>query len=138
MCSAKRSLVGNGALLLCSLLSALSGVALAMQDIDLSEADNGKLISVEMGQQASLRLPENPSTGYTWSIETPVGLQVQNSRFLPPPAQMVGTPGQHVWTLKPLEPGDLPVRAKLWREWEGDQSVQRRFEVTLRALRETR
>ncbi len=109
-----------------------------MQDIDLSEADNGKLIDVDMDQKVLLRLPENPSTGYTWSIEATEGIQVQNSRFLPSSAQMIGTPGQHLWTLKPLRPGDLSVRAKLWHEWEGDQSVQQRFEVTLRAQRRDR
>jgi inhibitor of cysteine peptidase len=109
-----------------------------MQDFGLSEADNGKLINIEMDQQVLLSLPENPSTGYTWSIEETEGIQVQSSTFLLHPAQMIGTAGQHLWMIRLLSLGDLPIHVKLWREWEGDQSVQRRFEVTLRVLRRER
>ncbi len=135
MRSAGLGLVGMAALALCLLLPGSKGDAFAMQDIDLSEADNGKLITVDTGQPVSLRLPENPSTGYTWSIEAADGIRVQSSRFVPAAAPMIGTAGQHLWTLTPLKPGDLPVRAKLWRAWEGDRSVEQRFAITLRAVR---
>ncbi len=106
-----------------------------MGQLGLSEADAGKSIDVRIHQQVSLRLAENPSTGYTWSLEVPAGVEVQSSTFVPADGPRIGAGGQHVWNLKILMPGDLPIRAKLWHEWEGDQSVQRRFDVTLRAVK---
>ncbi len=103
-----------------------------MQDLTLSEADNGKEVAATVGQQIVLTLPENPSTGYTWAIELPAGVEQQSSRFAPAGSAMPGSGGQRVWSMKALRSGESQIRAKLWREWEGDGSVRRRFDVTLR------
>jgi len=103
-----------------------------MQDLTLSEADNGKEIEAAVGQRIVLTLPENPSTGYTWSIELPPGVEQQSSTFAPAGAAMAGSGGRRVWSIKLLRSGEATLRAKLWREWEGDGSVRRRLDITLR------
>ena len=35
----------------------------------LTESDNGKTIPLKVGAEATLRLPENPSTGYRWALD---------------------------------------------------------------------
>lgn len=103
-----------------------------MSEQTLSDSDNGKLIDVNLTTRISLILPENPSTGYIWSLDLPDGIQIESSTFLAASKQMPGAGGEHTWVLRPLHSGDLVVHAKLWREWEGDQSVLQRFQVTLR------
>lgn len=34
----------------------------------LTSADNEKTVDMHVGDEAALRLPENPSTGYRWAV----------------------------------------------------------------------
>ena len=35
----------------------------------LTSADNGRTVDLRVGDQVTLRLPENPSTGYRWAVD---------------------------------------------------------------------
>jgi inhibitor of cysteine peptidase len=45
-----------------------------MDTLALSDADDGKLLTVRRGQRVLLRLPENPTTGYRWEVPPEVTL----------------------------------------------------------------
>lgn len=85
-----------------------------------------------MGDIVSLRLHENASTGYRWAfddLDTKV-VAAHEGTYLPR-GKAVGSGGDVQWTLEAKAPGTAQVRLKLWRRWEGDSSIQKRFAVTL-------
>jgi len=99
----------------------------------LTEADNGKDIDVHVGDTIVLRLAENPTTGFRWAfddldtaaVSAKDGDHSQSS-------EAVGSGGETTWTLTPTAAGATPVKLKLWRHWEGDSSIRKRFAVTLK------
>lgn len=96
----------------------------------LTDADRGRTIEVRYGETLTLRLPENPSTGYHWMVEKSAGLEQIASRFSAS-SSAVGSGGVRVIDWRVGAPGSFRLRLKNWREWEGDHSVIDRFEVTV-------
>jgi len=41
-----------------------------MAEVALTREDNGRAVAVKVGDTVSVRLPENPSTGYSWAIDS--------------------------------------------------------------------
>ena len=97
----------------------------------LSVADNGKTIDLRVGHSVLLRLPENPSTGYGWTLDAdPRLVEISEKRHVHS-AETVGSGGESQWSIKAVAPGTTTLRIKHWREWEGEGSVTERYEVGL-------
>lgn len=97
----------------------------------LSVADNGKTIDLRVGHSVLLRLPENPSTGYGWTLDADSRLvEIGEKRYVHS-AETVGSGGESQWSIKAVVPGATTLRLKHWREWEGEGSVTERYEVGL-------
>lgn len=47
----------------------------------LSNQDHGRTVEVEAQSVGTVRLDENPSTGYRWSVETNEGLEMVDDSF---------------------------------------------------------
>lgn len=101
--------------------------------IAVTEVDNGTTVEVHVGETVVLRLPENATTGYRWAIE---GLNADLVEAQEEPytsqSNTVGGGGEAGWTLHAKTPGVTEIKLRLWRHWEGERSVLRRFGVTLR------
>ncbi|MEP7310301.1 MAG: protease inhibitor I42 family protein [Acidobacteriota bacterium] len=99
----------------------------------LTEADNGKDIDVHVGDTIVLRLAENPTTGFRWAFEEldTAAISAKEGDHTHS-AEAVGSGGEMTWRLVPAAPGSTPIKLKLWRHWEGDTSVRKRFAVTLK------
>ena len=103
-----------------------------MPDITLTEADNGRTIDVPEGTEVLIRLEENPTTGYRWTLD-------QDDDAVPPagadfssaPGAAVGAGGTRVFTFTAGQPGDVHLKFKLRREWEGDSSIIQRYQVNI-------
>ncbi|WP_175538327.1 protease inhibitor I42 family protein [Mitsuaria sp. PDC51] len=97
----------------------------------LSVADNGKTIDLRVGHSVLLRLPENPSTGYGWTLDAdPRLVEISEKRHVHS-AETVGSGGESQWSIKAAVPGATTLRLKHWREWEGEGAVTERCEVGL-------
>jgi inhibitor of cysteine peptidase len=108
-----------------------------MAVIELTSMDNGRTVQVELGGQVVIHLAENPATGYTWAIDQ---MDVDRLELLHDEHQQAtgggyGAGGVHVWRLMVCLTGMAHVSFKLWRDWEGDESVIERYEVTLEVLK---
>jgi inhibitor of cysteine peptidase len=70
----------------------------AMSDVVLTEADAGSTRQVKRGETVELRLKENPSTGYRWTIdvEPPGGATIAASSQ-EPGGPGLGANGVHVF-----------------------------------------
>jgi inhibitor of cysteine peptidase len=96
----------------------------------LSEQDRGRTVEVAEGDIITVRLRENPTTGYRWSVETTDGLELVGDDF-EAGGGAIGAAGERVLEFRATRPGSHKLRLKNWREWEGDASVIDRFEADI-------
>ncbi|WP_294538621.1 protease inhibitor I42 family protein [uncultured Rhodoblastus sp.] len=120
---------------------ALFGVALitlggnAAAATVLTEADAKAPILVRVGETIELRLSENPSTGYAWSVafDPPDAAAVTYSHWKAQQGGAVGAPGTRDLSIAIRRAGNLVIRANNGRSWEGDASVTKRLEFLIEA-----
>jgi predicted secreted protein len=77
----------------------------------LREQDAGKTVDVPVGDVAEIRLSENPTTGYRWTI-TQFGEKncaVVHDQFVAPADKAYGAGGEHIWQLRAIAPGDCEI-----------------------------
>jgi len=98
----------------------------------LTSADNGRTVELHVGDQVALRLPENPTTGYRWAIDSSDAnlVDVKQGEFAAK-SEAVGGGGEAQWSITAKAPGATSIRLKRWRQWEGDSSVVERYGITL-------
>ena len=99
----------------------------------LTQADSGKSIVVAPGDLITIRLPENPTTGYRWAVDKAdtAAVSLQNEDFTPPAGGGVGAGGEKTVTFEAKKAGSAEITLKRWRDWEGDASITDRFGVTV-------
>jgi inhibitor of cysteine peptidase len=102
--------------------------------ITLTRAEHGKSIEAQVGDLITVSLDENPTTGFRWAIDKSDDdvVALQTSEYAVASSSKMGGGGQRVVTFKARKAGVAAIHLKLWREWEGDQSITQRFAVTLR------
>ena len=98
----------------------------------LTEADNGRIIALRVGDVIVVRLSETAASGYRWEWEERGEgvVRVVTDAYVPA-THAVGGAGHAQRTLQAARPGTARLRLKQWREWEGESSVTNRFEVLL-------
>jgi len=101
--------------------------------VTLTAADDGATVEVRVGDAVVARLPENPTTGFTWGIgdRNDNVLPLKASEYAPQPGAGVGGGGERIFTFTAGRAGTTRLALKLWREWEGDASVSKRLTFTI-------
>lgn len=104
-----------------------------MSQLVLTDSDNGKTMSVQVGNLVIVRIAENPSTGYRWEIEKQDTqlLELQNSDYKATTEGLAGGGGERSFTFRAAQTGNTEIRLKLWRQWVGDSSVIKRYSATV-------
>ncbi len=104
-----------------------------MSAITLTEADQGKTVTLHPGQSLVVQLAENPTTGFRWSLDqgNEEIVALRDSNYVMAAGAGIGGGGQRTFTFEASKPGSVQLQLKLWREWEGEPSVIQRFSVTL-------
>lgn len=103
----------------------------------LTRADNNRTAELRVGERLDVRLLENPTTGFSWAVDENDRrlLALENTAYAPPvEAGFIGARGQRTFSFTARQPGDVTLKLKYWRIWEGDGSVAERFTVTLRIV----
>jgi len=85
-------------------------------------------IEVEAGLEFSVALVSNPSTGYSWQLAEPLDKSVVefvSSEFEHKDeegegGEIVGAPGEEVWTFEAIAEGETEIELKYVRPWETD------------------
>jgi inhibitor of cysteine peptidase len=97
----------------------------------LSLNDDGGSVRLRVGETVAIRLPENASTGYRWSLGDHDGDVVKLVSSEPVyPSGAVGSGGEMVFTFEATHPGKTPIRLVEGRAWEKG-SEAKRFEVEI-------
>jgi inhibitor of cysteine peptidase len=121
-----------------SLLHVTSAVSAGAEKADpmqlLAEADNGRTVDLRVGETFRVRLPENATTGYRWTIDRLDDEVVEAVGSEPDYASgSIGSGGAVTFTFRAKRPGTGDIALKQWRHFEGDASVTNRFRLRLNA-----
>ena len=109
-----------------------------MSDHTLTEAAHGSTLQLALGDTISLRLAENPSTGYRWQLTLGAGLEAAGDDYtpgLPVVAGVVGAGGERVFGIRATQAGHSTVSALLRRGWDDAATPARRFDLALQVGR---
>lgn len=106
-----------------------------------SEADNGTTVRAAVGDAFTIRLGENPSTGYTWTLRQSSGLKLLRDEFEQPTASpvsggpspaLVGAPGTRVFEFEVAGTATQLIQAVYHRTWETrDDAGTQEFTLTV-------
>jgi inhibitor of cysteine peptidase len=87
-------------------------------------------VSVAVEDTVTVRLPENGTTGYVWSIaERGDGIVLADDDRVAATDGAAGAGGEHVFRLRAEQAGDWQIGFRLAREWESRALEERRLTV---------
>ncbi|PKQ37751.1 MAG: hypothetical protein CVT59_05640 [Actinobacteria bacterium HGW-Actinobacteria-1] len=100
----------------------------------LSEKDDGSAIEVAAGEQVSVKLPSNPTTGFGWTVAdagplTQVGESTYEASETKP--GVVGAGGTEAFTFKAGTAGSGDLKLEYRRAWEKDVPAEKTWTVTV-------
>ena len=135
------TLVLNGAIYIFAEHQGFAGAVSSMHligrrlvsELAIAQTDNGKSKAVRPGDAIAIRLEENPTTGYQWAIDqtNPEVIEHLESVFSPGSETGIGSGGVRIFRFRAKKPGNVLLRLKQWRSWQGDNSTVEWFEVTI-------
>jgi predicted secreted protein len=104
-----------------------------MAELILKQADEGQYFEVNRDEVIQIRLPENPTTGYQWTIDeiNETVLELEDSDFVLPSNANIGGSGERIFRFRAKSIGTSHVLLKMQREWEVDVPPIDRYDVTL-------
>ena len=97
---------------------------------DIEVRSSGGIVRASPADRIVVRVPENATTGYRWSI-TEVGetLEIVANDFVLPAELIPGAGGERVVVVRPRRIGRGRVALRLQREWEPEPIDRFEFEV---------
>ena len=100
----------------------------------LGEKDAGSVVENGAGQQFTVRLPSNATTGFRWVVAdagpvTQVGKSVYEA---PQNSGAVGAGGTEVFTFKTGASGSGELRLEYRRPWEETAAAEKTWSVTVK------
>lgn len=108
----------------------------SMSEVMVGLEDSGKRIAVSLGRRVILRLPENPSTGYRWELQSFAGdiLEIHGDHYQPPAVLSPGAGGIRLFEFLAHAPGQVLLHLRLTRPWETERADAQTFDVTVTVL----
>jgi inhibitor of cysteine peptidase len=97
------------------------------------QTNNNETYSVGLDSEIRLRLPGNPTTGYTWQMNATQGIVIVNESYIPDDKSgtMVGSGGTYHWIMKPIQPGNQMISGVYARPWESNVTNLQTFTLNL-------
>lgn len=101
-----------------------------MTVMTLTERDDGQRITASVGDTVDIRLAENATTGYRWTLEPPATeVLVLSDAGADYPGGDLGSAGEAHFRLTVSVPGTAVLRLVYGRRWEGEAGISRTFSV---------
>ena len=102
------------------------------ETMTLTDADQGASHAVAVGQSVTIRLGENPTTGYRWTLDADPASAVESlgSEYTSG-GTAPGAAGTREFQLRAKAPGTVHLHLKLSRSWQGGGSPVESREFTL-------
>ena len=105
-----------------------------MPDATLTQKDNGRSIELKVGGELVIDLPENPTTGYRWSVRGPLGdlVSLKSAEFSGGAGSRIGGGGIRQFRFVARAPGKTTINLKNMRTWESEGSAIDHFSLEVR------
>lgn len=116
-------------------ISLVTGASAAMPV--LTEKDAGREVILKKGWEFLVRLPANPTTGYSWNFSispSDILIQKKPSRYLPSDSsgKLLGSGGMECWRFRFTRPGIARLSFAYARPWEKGVPPVRRLNFSVR------
>jgi len=97
------------------------------------EGQNGATIYVNKSADITVKLKENPTTGYHWNLTVSPGLAVVNDTYISsdPTGKLMGAGGTRIWDLTASGTGTQTIHAVYRRSWEPVTGNETVFDMTV-------
>ncbi|MFA5236648.1 MAG: protease inhibitor I42 family protein [Methanoregula sp.] len=97
------------------------------------ESQNGATVYVNRTANITLKLKENPTTGYQWNMSVTPGLVITNDSFVPSgtTGKLVGSGGTRIWEMNAAGTGAQTIHAVYLRSWETVTGNETAFSMTI-------
>ncbi|MDA3730541.1 protease inhibitor I42 family protein [Niameybacter massiliensis] len=76
-----------------------------------------------VGQKLTIKLAENPSTGYKWQVTFPEGITILEDYFTPSGTNLPGEGGEHTWIIRANAVDTYVIEFKKARPTEPDNVI---------------
>jgi predicted secreted protein len=109
-----------------------------MNNITLGPRDNGRQVEVRTGDTVTIRLPENPTTGYQWQLaadSAALGMvaSLVHKNFTPPAPAAAGAGGERELVFTIRDAGSTQLRLLYKQPWGGDEAAADTYTIELTA-----
>jgi inhibitor of cysteine peptidase len=101
--------------------------------LELNESFNEQHVDMPIGEIFEIRLPENPTTGFQWSLKSsgePVCVPLGN--VFEPTNGPPGHGGSHYWRFQAAQVGQVNIELVYQRPWERDEKHGEKFTLHVR------
>ncbi len=106
-------------------------------EVRVGKGDNGKQITIKIGDVLQIELERSGGTGYEWYLDQSYKRYFELLReetVTRRTENLVGTPVVRRWKLRAIEGGEAGIRLFLYREWEGIDKAVETFRIEVRIL----
>lgn len=103
----------------------------------LTEHDAGTRTMLRSGEQFTIQLAENATTGYQWvlTVVDTSCLRLVQDGFVPRGEEgAVGAEGQRSFTFEAVRPGTTTLDLRYYQPWEGEASAARQLRYTVEVV----
>ena len=95
----------------------------------LNHTDSGRSLELKDGDTVTIRLPENPTTGFRWQVDQiDADIHLMDASFEPSKESEIGSGGIREFRFLLHGSKGGVVTLKHWRDWEGEASIIKRFD----------
>ena len=99
-----------------------------------TKTDDNSTVSLKAGEEFSVALEGNPTTGYAWALDdaNSSGVEQIGEPDYTSDSSAIGSGGRYVFTFKATQSGEHVLRLKYWRSFEPDTPPVETFTLSLR------
>jgi inhibitor of cysteine peptidase len=110
-----------------------TGTPVQAGNLVVNESQNTAMVYMNQSQLITVRLAENPTTGFQWNLTTTPGLRIVKDEYIPSntSGSVVGSGGTHVWDISTEMPGQQEIHAVYKRSWEPTTGNESTFSMTI-------
>jgi inhibitor of cysteine peptidase len=110
--------------------------AVQVGNIVVNESQNTTTVYMNTSRIITVKLSENPTTGYQWNLTTTPGLRILNDTYIPSDSsgKLVGSGGTRTWDITTDVTGEQKIHAVYKRSWEQTAGNETTFQMTVMVI----
>jgi len=118
--------------LICLVFLSVLLQACSTYSIQIGPEQNGSTVTLKEGENFTVTLPSNPSTGYSWQPEFDAAFlsQVVEAEF-EAESSLAGAGGAEIFEFKAVQPGTTTLTLNYERPWEENVDPVETFQIKL-------